>query len=98
VNARYAPGSMVRVSTREPAGHVRTPRYIRGKVGTVERICGTFRSPEELAYGRRDGAARPLYRVRFAQRAVWPDYRGAPSDTIDVEIFEHWLEPVTEAR
>ena len=35
----------------------------------------------------------PLYRVRFAQRTVWPDYRGSDGDSIDVEIFEHWLEP-----
>ena len=35
----------------------------------------------------------PLYRVRFAQREVWPDYRGGAGDSIDVEIYEHWLEP-----
>jgi hypothetical protein len=23
---------------------------------------------------------------------LWPDYRGNPSDTVDVEIFHHWLD------
>jgi nitrile hydratase len=51
-----------------------------------------------LAYGKRDVAVLPLYRVRFAQQTVWPDYRGPASDTLDVEIYEHWLEPATEER
>ena len=80
------------------AGHVRTPQYIRGKRGVVERLCGEFRNPEELAYGRRDGEPRPLYRVRFAQREVWPAYAGAAEDTLDVEIYEHWLEKSEDKR
>ncbi|HMD03017.1 MAG TPA: SH3-like domain-containing protein, partial [Candidatus Baltobacteraceae bacterium] len=74
MSARFAPGDAVRVADREPAGHVRTPRYVRGKRGVVERICGAFRNPEELALGIYDGVAGPLYRVRFAQRDLWPDY------------------------
>jgi hypothetical protein len=31
--------------------------------------------------------------VRFAQRQVWPDYVESTDDTIDIEIYEHWLEP-----
>jgi hypothetical protein len=27
------------------------------------------------------------------QAVVWPDYNGAISDTLDVEIYQHWLEP-----
>ena len=37
--------------------------------------------------------AQPLYRVRFRQKDVWPDYAGAPSDVLEVEIYQHWLEP-----
>ncbi|MBI3992924.1 MAG: nitrile hydratase subunit beta, partial [Candidatus Lambdaproteobacteria bacterium] len=39
-----------------------------------------------------DGALRPLYTVRFAQRDLWPDYGGQPHDTLVADIFEHWLE------
>ena len=41
----------------------------------------------------RDGLpAQPLYRVRFRQKEVWPDYRGPDSDVVEIEIFQHWLE------
>ncbi len=90
---RYAAGAAVRVAGREHDGHVRTPRYIRGKRGVVESVCGAFGNPEELAYGRRDAGVVALYCVRFAQGDVWPGYAGAAADTIDVELYEHWLEP-----
>jgi nitrile hydratase len=35
---------------------------------------------------------QPLYRVRFLQKDVWPDYRGSANDVVEVEIFQHWLE------
>ena len=41
----------------------------------------------------RDPPARSLYRVRFRQADIWPDYAGPPADSVEVEIYEHWLEP-----
>ena len=79
-----------------PPGHIRTPWYIRGKTGVVERICGEFGNPEELAYGRDGTPKQPLYRVRFLQKEVWDDYAENPNDTVDIEIYEHWLEPIAE--
>jgi nitrile hydratase len=93
VSARFAPGAAVAVRRADPPGHVRTPWYIRGKRGVVERVCGSFPNPEEGAYGRSGLPAVPLYRVRFAQAQVWPGYAGPAGDTVDVEIYEHWLEP-----
>ncbi len=91
MTAQFSPGDRVSVLTRDVRGHYRTPYYIRGKTGVIERICGEFRNPEDLAYGRSGLPSRPLYRVRFHQRDVWPDYRGDAADTVDVEIYEHWL-------
>ena len=90
---RFRPGDAVTVRRAYPPGHIRTPYYIRGKSGVVERLCGSFANPEELAHGRDGLPAQPLYRVRFAQIQVWPDYAGPASDSIDIEIYEHWLEP-----
>jgi nitrile hydratase len=75
-----------------PPGHVRTPYYIRGHVGEIERVCGAFANPEELAQMRSGLPPQPLYRVRFRQKEVWPDYSGNPADVLEVEIFQHWLE------
>jgi nitrile hydratase subunit beta len=32
--------------------------------------------------------------VRLSQSSLWPDYEGRPSDVVELEIFEHWLEPI----
>ena len=90
---RFHPGSRVAVRAAYPPGHVRTPFYIRGKSGVVERLCGVYGNPEELAYARSGLPTHPLYRVRFRQCDVWPDYRGQGADTVDIEIYQHWLEP-----
>lgn len=89
---KFEHGDCVLVRRAFPPGHIRTPHYIRGKVGSIERLCGSFANPEELAYGRNGLPARPLYRVRFLQREVWPGYAGSQNDTLDIEIYEHWLE------
>ena len=81
------------MKTSYPPGHRRTPWYIRGKAGTIERVCGAFPNPEELAYGFSGEPKRVLYRVRFPMREVWVDYQGASHDLIEVEIYEHWLDP-----
>ena len=90
---KFVPGDAVAVRAVYPLGHVRTPYYIRGKRGVIERLCGVYRNPEELAYARPGLPKQPLYRVRFLQRDVWPEYRGQAADTVDIEIYQHWLEP-----
>jgi nitrile hydratase subunit beta len=93
--ARFKPGDPVRVRRAAPPGHVRTPYYCRGHKGKIERVCGAFPNPEELAYARSGLPEVPLYRVRFSARELWPDYSGNAEDTIDIEIFQHWLEPAS---
>ena len=90
---RFQPGARVKVRRADPPGHLRTPWYIRGHVGEIERLCGAFANPEELAYNRAGVPKQPLYRVRFRQCDIWPDYRGQTRDTIEIEIYQHWLEP-----
>jgi nitrile hydratase subunit beta len=94
MSARFAPGDEVAVRLAFPVGHIRTPVYVRGHRGLIERICGVFGNPESLAYGGDGLPKQPLYRVRFGQSELWPDYAGAARDHIEVEIYEHWLEPV----
>lgn len=93
MTAQFTTGDRVRVRELFPPGHLRTPHYIRGKAGVIERVLDAFPNPEACAYGHKDAPRQPLYRVRFPQRDVWADYRGQPNDTVDVEIYQHWLEP-----
>jgi nitrile hydratase len=95
----FAPGTRVRVrddwpETRGPA-HIRTPHYVRGAEGTVVRVLGAFKNPEDLAFAR-PAPRRALYHVRFDPGAIWHDGRakdGRGRNDLLVEIFEQWLEP-----
>lgn len=92
MQSRFQIGDRVKVIKAYPPGHVRTPFYIRGRTGVVERVCGAFPNPEELAQMRDGLPAQPLYRVRFRQKDVWPDYRGLDGDVVEIELYQHWLE------
>lgn len=89
---RFAPGQRVRIAERFPIGHYRTPLYVRGRTGEIERVLQPFLNPEEEAFGRNEGGRQRLYRVRLKQSELWPGYAGAPSDELQIEIYEHWLE------
>ena len=92
---RYGPGTRVHVASRAHDGHHRTPSYLKGKTGRVERVHAEFTNPETRAYGADGLPPQPVYLVSFAQRDVWPDYRGRQSDRIYVDVYEHWLEEAT---
>ena len=47
----FRAGERVRVAARTHEGHHRTPGYVKGKSGRVERVHGRFRNPETRAYG-----------------------------------------------
>jgi nitrile hydratase len=98
--ARFSTGDRVRVRLDWPeAGpkrvHIRTPHYLRGRSGVVERVFGAYPNPEGLAFGQPGLPAQPLYQVRFAQAPLWA--KGSPADTVVADLYEHWLEP-EEAR
>lgn len=89
---RYRLGQRVRVAALPHEGHHRTPGYVKGKIGSVERVHASFTNPETRAYGTDGLPKQSLYLVGFAQHDVWPDYRGHGDDRIYVDVFEHWLE------
>ena len=87
-----APGQRVRVLEGPSVGHVRTPTYVKGKQGTIAGVWGSFRNPETLAFGGDGQPTRPLYYVGFRQTDLWPDYAGPATDTVYLDLYEHWLE------
>ncbi|PWR02087.1 nitrile hydratase [Meridianimarinicoccus roseus] len=91
---RFAIGQRVRIRDLPVPGHMRTPRYVRGRTGEVTQYCGSFRNPETLAYGGNGMPTRGLYRVRLRQGDLWSGYRGSGQDTLEIEIYEHWLAEV----
>lgn len=90
---RFKPGDRVKVKFEDRPGHLRTPWYIRGKSGWVERVYGDFLNPESLAFGRDGLPKKTLYLVAFNPSDVWG---GAATnrDKVLVDIYDHWLEPI----
>ena len=84
-------GERVRIDDRTPPVHHRVPAYAKGRVGTIERVCGLHGEPEKFIRGNGEPRQR-IYRVRIPQRELWDQYEGAECDKLDIEIFEHWLE------
>ena len=90
---KFVTGQRVRIADRTPPVHHRVPGYAKGQVGIVERVCGMHGEPEKFIRG--DGLpAQRIYRVVIPQEALWESYDGSDGDKLEIEIFEHWLEPV----
>jgi nitrile hydratase len=89
----FALGARVQIVDLQKPGHVRTPNYVREKTGIIDHCCGDFENPENRAYGKVGRERIPLYRVRFRQRDLWPDYDGSEKDSLVLEIYQHWLRP-----
>jgi nitrile hydratase len=88
----FETGMRVRIRDLSPPGHIRTPKYLRGRTGVIERPLGPFESPEQRAYAL-PAPVKQLYRVRFSMSELWGADAEAPDDTLDAEIYEHWIDP-----
>jgi nitrile hydratase subunit beta len=94
---RFDAGDKVIVLELNRAGHIRTPHYVRNRIGTVLHRCGSYLNPERLAVGDVGGPVIPLYRVAFDLVELWDDYDGNPADRLCIEIYDHWLAAAPEA-
>ncbi len=89
--ARHRAGDQVRAVNRNPAGHTRQPRYVRGKVGTVVRVAGAEPLPEAAAEDRCE--PQHLYLVRFEAAELW-GAEATAKDALFIELWDDYLEPV----
>ncbi len=66
---RFSPGDRIRVLAEDRPGHVRTPGYVRGKMGRVKRVLGEFKNPESPAHGGSGLPEKPCTGSRSARRS-----------------------------
>ena len=88
----YLAGQRVRVAARTHEGHHRTPAYLKGRTGRVERLHAPSTNPETRAYGSDGLPLQPVYLVSFAHGDVLPSPASHAADRIYADVFEHWLE------
>jgi nitrile hydratase subunit beta len=91
----FKAGDHVRVANRNPTGHYRVPRYVRGKRGVVEMVMPIPElDNEQEGFGRNAGMKRHYYRIAFAMTELWPTYKGSAGDGLRIEVFETWLQRI----
>ncbi len=89
--AKFKTGDRVRAKNINPVTHTRLPRYVRGRVGTIERVIGCHVFPDSNATGAGENP-QWLYTVRFDGPELWGD-GSDPSVKVSVDAWEPYLEP-----
>jgi len=90
--AVFGVGERVRARNLEINGHTRLARYVRGKIGTIERLHGTHSFPDTAAHDLGE-QPQPLYNVRFEAAELWGD-NVARKDCVLIDLWEDYLEPL----
>jgi nitrile hydratase beta subunit len=88
---KFQAGQRVRARNINPPTHTRLPRYVRGKLGIIERDHGVFVFPDSNAQGLGE-KPQHVYSVRFAARELWGE-QAPPKDTVIVAMWDDYLEP-----
>jgi nitrile hydratase len=90
---RFKVGEQVRAKDMHPAGHTRLPRYVRGRIGTVERLQPAAVLPDTNAHFVAENSQH-CYGVVFSSNDLW----GADAEpfVLHIDLFESYLEAVPE--
>lgn len=85
----FSVGSSVQTKSHATSGHTRLPSYIRGHMGEVSHVRGTFVFPDDSARGIEH--AEPLYTVAFKASEIWPDE--GRTHLVHLDLWESYLDP-----
>ena len=88
---RFQPGDRVRARTINPIGHTRLPRYIRGRVGVVDRLHGVHSFDDARSQGR-GHEPQHIYSVRFEARELWGN-EAPESECVYIDMWDSYLDP-----
>jgi nitrile hydratase len=90
MRALFKVGEQVRVRNINPSAHTRMPRYVRGKLGRIERDHGVFVFPDSHAAGQGE-KPQHVYVVRFSARELWGPQANA-RDQLLIDLWDDYLE------
>jgi len=89
---RFKVGEQVRAKDIHPRGHTRLPRYVRGRIGTVERIQPGHVLPDTDAHFLGENAQH-VYQVVFDSQTLWGD--DAEPFVLRIDLYDDYLEPAS---
>lgn len=90
VAPRFKVGDRVHARNINPANHTRLPRYVRGKVGTIETDNGVFIFPDTAAHGRGE-TPQHVYCVSFSAQDLWGP-AASPKDKLNISMWDDYLD------
>ncbi len=88
---RFVAGDRIRAKNIHPERHTRLPRYVRGRLGVIERDHGAHVFPDSNSQFAGE-APQFLYTVRFTARELWGD-TGNAADSVSLDLWEDYLDP-----
>lgn len=91
VEPRFKEGDMVVVKNINPGGHTRMPRYVRDKLGCIDRDHGVFVFPDSHAHGKGE-KPQHCYSVYFSAQELWGP-RASRNDSVFVDLWDDYLVP-----
>ena len=83
-------GDRVRAKLINPPTHTRLPRYVRGRLGVVERVLGCHVFPDSNASGHGENP-QWLYTVTFDGKELWGE-ASDPELKVSIDAWEPYLE------
>ena len=87
---RFQAGETVRVRNAHVEGHTRAPRYLRGKVGVIEKSRGHEVFPDTNAHLQGD-QPQVVYSVTFEGSELWGD-QAEPRQLLTIDLWDAYLE------
>ncbi len=90
IAAQFKVGEHVRVRNINPSAHTRLPRYVRGKLGIIERDHGVFVFPDTHAAGQGE-KPQHVYVVRFTALELWGPQANA-NDQLLIDLWDDYLD------
>ena len=91
--ARFRVGQKVIVKNEHPKWHTRSPRYVRGRQGSIHLDHGVFVFPDSNSKGEGE-QPQHCYNVVFSATELWGSQANA-KDRIYVDLFDDYLEPIS---
>lgn len=82
-------GDRVIVTKEHFRGHARMPKYVRGKIGTIQHRAHAFPFAGSAGHGI-EAKLEPTYHVRFNAQDLWSDAQ--PNSSVVVDLWESYLD------
>ena len=91
VKPKFKEGDMVVCKNINPVGHTRMPRYVRDKLGCIDRDHGVFAFPDTSAHGKGE-KPQHCYSVYFSAQELWGS-SASRNDSVYVDLWDDHLVP-----